>query len=356
MSDIAIPATCVAALTCEMGYETVLTSDYHVKQPSELAPGECLIKLECTGVCHSDLHFMLGDWSVKPRLPSAGGHEGVGRVVAIGEHTTSDAVKVGDRVGTKYIGKSCLSCDPCRSGYEQHCFREVVSGCQTDGSFAQYTVGFVDHVVPIPENLPSEVAAPILCAGLTVYSALKQAHAIAGNWIAIPGAGGGLGTLAIQYAVAMGLRVIAIDTGGEKHALTLSLGAEIFVDFAQSTNVVADIIAAADGLGPQVTLVTTPSNPSYAQALLYTRMLGTILCVGLPVGLASGVNFMAICGKGLRLIGCKTGNRQASIESLDLVARGKIQCTFKEKPFAEINDVLEQMKNGTLAGRIVLKY
>ncbi|GBE84475.1 Alcohol dehydrogenase 1 [Sparassis crispa] len=356
MNTEGIPTKGVAALTHELGIRTQLTTEYPVKQPSKLAPGECLVKLECTGVCHSDLHFMSGDWPFKPRFPSAGGHEGIGRVLAIGAQTPPGEVKIGDRVGIQYVSSSCLKCEMCRTGFPQHCPEEKVTGHQDDGTFTQYTVAFVDHVVPIPENIPSQGAAPILCAGVTVYKALKLGNTSVGNWIAIPGSGGGLGHLAIQYAVAMGLRVIAIDAGDEKRTLSLSLGAEKFVDFVQSANVVKDVIAAADGAGPHAAIVLTDSNRAYIQAAYYTRPQGTILCVGLPPEPLSGLSLTMFIGKGLKLVGSKTGNRQETIEALQLVSRGKVTCQYEERPFAELNSVLEQMKKGTLVGRVVLTY
>lgn len=214
----------------------------------------------------------------------------------------------------------------------------------------------MDHVIPIPNGISSEEAAPVLCAGVTVYSAMKHANAIAGNWIAISGAGGGLGSFAIQYAAAMGLRVIAIDAGEDKRALALSLGAEMFVDFTESSNLIAEIMGAVGGGGPHFALLTTASTKAFSQAIFYTRALGTILCVGIPAQPASGVSVASITSKGLKLFGCKTGNRQASIEALDLVVRGKVRSHYQERPFAAINEVLEQMKQGTLAGRVVLKF
>ncbi|KAG5652129.1 hypothetical protein H0H81_006205 [Sphagnurus paluster] len=193
-----IPTTARAAVLSEFNQPYSLRTDYPVKQPAELAPGECLVKIEYSGVCHSDLHIKKGDWTFKPTLPLIGGHEGVGRVVAIGEHSDAGPIKLGDRVGLKWIAD-----------------------------------------------------------GLTVYKALKQANVKIGDWVAISGAGGGLGHLAVQYAVAMGLRVVAIDTGEAKKELCLKLGAEKWVDFRESTDLTKDVQAATDGLGPQGAIVAT---------------------------------------------------------------------------------------------------
>ncbi|KAI0946791.1 hypothetical protein AcW1_010150 [Taiwanofungus camphoratus] len=235
------------------------------------------------------------------------------------------------------------------------CASRKISGFHVDGTFAQYIVAFVDHLIPIPESLPSTEAAPILCAGVTVYNALKQVNTPVGSWIVIPGGGGGLGHLGIQYAVEMGLRVLAIDTGSEKRDMCLSLGAEKFIDFSQSADIVADVIATCDGLGAHAALITTASNTAYVQAGLYVRPQGTVLCVGVAQTV-SGLPMALIIDYGIKYIGTQTGSRQAVHEALALAARGRVRCHHVVRPLEEINSVLEEMYNGTLAGRAVLTF
>lgn len=224
-----------------------------------------------TGVCHTDLHALKGDWPAPPKLPLVGGHEGAGRIVAIADNT-STTLKVGDAVGIKWLADSCLNCEVCREGQEATCGHSQTSGYSVDGSFQQYAVSYTRHLTPIPEGLPLEVAAPseslfehfsanaeltslpfspkVLCAGVTVWKAIKQSNTKPGDYILIAGAGGGLGHLAVQvgwlllarptlrlplflqYAAAMSLRVIAVDSGEEKKKLCASYGAEIFLDFS----------------------------------------------------------------------------------------------------------------------------
>ncbi|CCM01247.1 uncharacterized protein FIBRA_03296 [Fibroporia radiculosa] len=317
-----IPLTTRAAVTTALGMRTELSSDWPVKNPSALAPGECIVKIEYTGVCHSDLHLMLGDWLEQPLLPSVGGHEGVGRVVAIGAHTADRGVKIGDRVGIKHTIGTCMRCDMCLRGFDQHCPDRVVSGRDVDGTFAEYMVAFVDQLIPIPAALSSVAAAPILCAGVTVYDALKKLDAPTGSWLVISGGGGGLGHLGIQYAISRGLRVAAIDTGADKRTLCLSLGAEAFIDYAESTDVPADVRAATDPLGVHAALVTTTSSLSYVQAAKYVRRQGTILCVGVPPTLTD-FPIGLVVDRGIKLIASQTGGRLAVQEALALAARGK---------------------------------
>jgi propanol-preferring alcohol dehydrogenase len=157
-----------------------------------------------------------------------------------------------------------------------------LSGFNVDGTFQQFVVSYVNHVTPIPEGYDSFEAASILCAGVTVYRAIKNSQTQMGNWIVLPGAGGGLGHLAIQYARARGLRVIAIDTGDEKKELCLRLGAEKWIDFRESKDLVKDIRDITDGLGAHAAIVTAANGAAYQQAVDYLRSGGTLMAVGLP--------------------------------------------------------------------------
>ncbi|KAK0229234.1 hypothetical protein EDD85DRAFT_974241 [Armillaria nabsnona] len=356
---MSIPQTARAAVIVQLKEDLVLRNDYPVKQPEALAPGECLIKLEYAGCCHSDLHAKNGDWLQKPDIPVVGGHEGVGRVVAIGpNHSADTSIKVGDRVGTKWIANTCSKCEQCYLGNDALCPMAGTHshGFRMDGVFADYIVSFIDYVTPIPDELPSDEAAPILCAGLTVYRALKQTRAKIGHWVAISGAGGGLGHLAIQYALAMGLRVIAIDTGDEKRNLCLGLGAEKFIDFRKTEDLVEEVIQAAGGLGPHAALLAVGDARPFNQALMYLRMAGTLVAVGMPPGEALlNVPIPLLVAKALHIVGSATGNQQDTLDALDLAARGKVKCHFEVKDLSEVNNVLADLEAGRLTGRVVFK-
>ncbi|PPQ99172.1 hypothetical protein CVT24_009263 [Panaeolus cyanescens] len=337
-SDQPIPKTQTAAVIQEFRRPYVLSSEHPVKQASELAPNQCLVKIEYAGVCHSDLHIRNADWAVvQPKPPFVGGHEGVGTVVAIGAHS-SDHVQLGDRVGLKWIGN----------------------------------VSYVNYVTPIPEGLDGAAAAPILCAGLTVYKALKQANIIVSQWVAIGGAGGGLGHLAVQYAVAMGFRVLAIDTGEAKKKLTLGLGAEKWIDFKETTNLIQDVKEATGGAGPDAAIIAAGDAKPFNDALLYLNFKGTLVCVGMPggaamlnapvplliakdprLGIISLPDFSAKC-----VINCRLNTRRSQqdmTEALRIAALGKVKCQHQVKPLAEINQVMDDLEKGSVVGRIVLK-
>ncbi|KAF9469457.1 chaperonin 10-like protein [Collybia nuda] len=353
-----IPLTARTAITTGFDQEYVIKDDHPVKQPSELNPGECLVKLDYTGVCHSDIHVGRGEWAWKAPLPLIGGHEGVGHVVAIGEHSEAGSVKVGDRVGVKWIGRICMSCEMCRKGHESCCpiSRTHSHGYRIPGTFSQYVVSYVNYVTHIPDELDSAAAAPLLCAGLTIYRALKEANLGVGDWVSISGAGGGLGHLGVQYAVAMGLRVLAIDTGEAKKELCLKLGAEKWVDFQKSEDLTADVQAATGGSGPQAAVIAAGVPKPFNQALMYLRETGTLVCVGMPGGGAminAPVNLLI--AKKLNIVGSSLGNRQDVIEALQLAAQGKVKCQYEVKEFSELQSVLKDLDEGKITGRVVLR-
>lgn len=218
---------------------------------------------------------------------------GAGRIVYIAPGTVT-SLKVGDAVGLKWIAYSCNDCEDCREGYEPICESFKCHGYTEDGSFQVYAKAWVNQTTPIPDGLSLEDAAPLLCAGVTVYKALKETGARPGQIVAIPGAGGGLGHLAVQYARAMGLNVIAIDTGDEKRKLVESLDKDAkWIDFKTSKDLVADIKAAAGGKvrskmfsltsqGPHAAVVAAAGAAAYEQAIDYVRHHGTVVAVGLP--------------------------------------------------------------------------
>ncbi|KAJ4485344.1 mannitol-1-phosphate dehydrogenase MPDH1 [Lentinula aciculospora] len=353
-TDYVIPKTQIAAVIEKAGGDLQIKKDHPVRRPEELAPGECLVKLDCSGACHSDLHAVLGDWPVPPRLPLVGGHEGVGIVVAIGKNTGRSPVKLGDRVGIKWIANSCLNCEQCRKGKEQNCPQSLCSGYTIDGTFQEYVVSYVNYVTPIPEGFPSDAAASILCAGVTVYRAIKNSQTNPGDWIVIPGAGGGLGHLAVQYARVRGLRVIAIDTGAEKQSLCLKLGAERWIDFKESKDIVREVQDATDGLGAHAALVTASTSKGYEQAIEYLRPGGFLMCNGLPGAATLTASIFFTVFKSITICGSYVGNRQDAVEAIDIAARGLVKVHFVNRPLDDLKDVYDGLMNHTIAGRVIV--
>ena len=214
---MAIPKTMQAAVVEKFGAPLVVR-ELPVPTPG---PGQALVEIIASGVCHTDLHAADGDWPVKPTLPFTPGHEGAGIVAALGPGVTH--LKEGDRVGIVWLHSACGHCEFCLSGWETLCLEQKNSGYSVNGSFAQYAVAQADYLGRIPKNLSFVDAAPILCAGVTTYKGLKETNTRPGEWVVISGVGG-LGHVAIQYAKAMGLHVAAVDLGPEKMALAKKLG------------------------------------------------------------------------------------------------------------------------------------
>ncbi|KDN44784.1 hypothetical protein RSAG8_05257, partial [Rhizoctonia solani AG-8 WAC10335] len=352
-TDLTVPKTQRAAVFEEWG-KPVSFVERPVVQESELKPGQVLVKIMYSGVCHTDLHTARAEWPVMPPAPLVGGHEGAGFIVAIGSGTQAP-IRIGQAVGVKWLGSSCLSCEACTRGNEPICSRAIQTGLTSDGTFQQYAVSYAAHVTPIPESVPLHLAAPILCAGVTVYKAIKQADTLPGDIVVIPGAGGGLGHLAIQYAInGFGLRVIAIDTGGSKKELCLKFGAESFIDFKKSGNLVEDVMRAADGVGVHAAIVTSGSAAGYEQALRYLRPGGTLVAVGAPLGAKLELDIVESIPRNITIKVSYVGNREDARQALDMVARGRVQTTCRVEPLAKLPEVFEEMEAGRLAGRVVL--
>jgi propanol-preferring alcohol dehydrogenase len=295
-------------------------------------PGQALIEIIATGVCHTDLHAAEGDWPVKPTPPFIPGHEGAGIVVALGSGVTD--LKIGDRVGIAWLHSACGHCEFCLSGWETLCHEQHNSGYSVNGSFAQYAL--VD-------------AAPILCAGVTTYKGLKETNTRPGQWVVISGAGG-LGHVAIQYAKAMGLHVAAVDLGPEKMALARKLGAEITIDakWQDPAMEIQKQIGGAHGV-----LVTAVSTVAFKQAIGMLRRGGTCVLNGLPAG-EFPVSIFDVVLNRYTVRGSIVGTRLDLEEALTFAADGKVKATIETLPLNSINEVFDRMKNGRINGRVVL--
>ncbi|GAA5965304.1 hypothetical protein JCM8115_002248 [Rhodotorula mucilaginosa] len=357
MANEQIPKTAPAVVFEKCNGPITYQEDHKVTQPDELKPGEVLVKIEASGVCHTDLHAWKGDWPAPCKNPLVGGHEGAGYVVAIGNGTNT-TVKVGDAVGIKWLADSCLNCENCRMGSEATCALAQCHGYTVDGSFQRYAVSYAKHVTPIPEGLPLEVAAPVLCAGVTVWKAIKEANCKPGDWLVISGAGGGLGHLAVQYANAIGLRVVGIDTGSEKEKLLSQYGAEGFIDFkkfSKEGELIKEVKRVCGGEGPHAAVITSAGGAAYNDALEYLRPHGTLVAVGLPPDTYIKANVFWTVFKSLRIVGSYVGNRQDAIEALDFAARGKVKPQIVVEPLKNLPEVYKRMEAGAVSGRIVLK-
>ncbi|TDH70932.1 hypothetical protein CCR75_008213 [Bremia lactucae] len=352
-SHYEIPTTQTAVVYEANNAPLQVRDDWPVVQPKDLKIGQVLVRMAYTGVCHSDLLVWAGQGPplLKP-FPMIGGHEGAGYVAAIGANTTTQ-LNVGDAVGLKWIAHSCLNCEDCRKGYEPLCFKAGIHGLSCHGTFQQWCVSFADHVTPIPFKLDLASAAPILCAGVTVYKALKQINMSPGEYVVIPGAGGGLGHLACQYARAMGYKVVAIDTGIEKRELIESYGITDFIDF-KSGNVVEQVHAATGGRGAHAALIVAGSQDAYKDALTFLRPRGTLVAVGVPKDAAIVAPVVPLVSNELRIMGAYVGNRQEAIEAINMAADGRVKSTYVIESLTNLPDVFMRVRQGKVQGRIVL--
>ncbi|KAI0545838.1 alcohol dehydrogenase-like protein [Xylaria curta] len=353
-----IPKTHKACVYDKPGSCSIAIKDVPTPEPG---PGEVLVKLTHSGVCHSDYGIMMNSWKHLPaetQPGQIGGHEGLGHIVKLGDGSEKEGVKVGDRVGIKWIASACLTCPPCAEELEGLCFNQKISGYYTPGTFQQYVVGPANYVTPVPDSLPGELAAPMLCAGVTTYAALQKCGAKKGQWVVIAGAGGGLGTVATSIATrGMGFRVIGIDSTKKRESV-LEAGAEHFIDVTAFDNdSIGKEVMKLTGLGAAAVIVCTANNNAYAQALGMLSFNGTLVCVGMPEGeqVPIATAFPAFMVKGhYKIIGSAVGNRREAIETLELAKQGIIKMPVRIVGMGELQSVFEQMGHHGLIGRVVL--
>ena len=305
------------------------------------------MRYQATGVCHTDLHAAQGDWPVKPSPPFIPGHEGTGFVAKVGANVRR--IKEGDRVGVPWLHTACGCCNPCRTGWETLCGQQQNSGYSVNGTFAEYGLADPAFVGRLPDNLAFGPAAPVLCAGVTVYKGLKETEVRPGEWVAISGVGG-LGHMAVQYAKAMGMHVAAVDIFEDKLALARQMGADLIVDARQKDAV--DRVQQATG-GVHGALVTAVSPKAMEQAFGFLRSKGTMALVGLPPGYISLPVFDTVL-KRITVRGSIVGTRQDLEEALEFAGEGKVAAHFSWDKLDNINAIFERMEKGAIDGRIVL--
>lgn len=314
----------------------------------DVPSGRILVKVAASGVCHTDLHAADGDWPVKPTLPFVPGHEGVGVVARVGAGVTT--VKEGDRVGVPWLHTACGHCEHCITGWETLCDGQQMTGYTVNGGYAEYTLADPAYVGRLPRELEFAPAAPILCAGVTVYKGLKVLECKPGDWVAISGIGG-LGHMAVQYAKAMGFHVVAVDIAEEKLALARRLGADMTVN-AATQDAVREVQAALRGA--HGVLVTAVSRGAFAQALGMLHKRGTMSLVGLPPG-AFDLPIFDVVLNAKTVRGSIVGTRKDLEEALAFAAEGKVAAHFSTDRLENINEIFATMRRGAIDGRIVLE-
>ena len=314
----------------------------------EVPPGRILVKVVASGVCHTDLHAAQGDWPVKPPLPFIPGHEGVGYVAKVGAGV--NMVKEGDRVGVPWLHTACGYCEHCITGWETLCDGQQNTGYSVNGGYAEYVLADPAYVGRLPDKLDFAAAAPVLCAGVTVYKGLKVLDCKPGDWVAVSGIGG-LGHMAVQYAKVMGFHVIAVDIDDDKLKLAADLGADMTVNATRedAAKAVQSAVRGAHGV-----LVTAVSRAAFAQAVDMLHKRGTMSLVGLPPG-SFDLPIFDIVLNAKTVRGSIVGTRKDLEESLMFAAEGKVSSHYSTDKLDNINDIFQRMKEGHIEGRVVME-
>jgi len=315
----------------------------------EPGASQVLIRLQVCGLCHTDIHAAHGDWPAQPTLPLVPGHEGVGIVEKLGVGVTDRTL--GERVAIPWLGKACGHCRYCVDGRETLCEQQLDSGYSIDGAFAEYAVASSTYVVPVPDGVSSLDAAPLSCAGLTTYKALKLAHIEPTERVGIFGVGG-LGHLAVQYAHIMGGVVVAIDIEETKLDLARELGATQLVNAAQTDPVAA--IEAEGGL--DVALVLAASPRVFEQAFTSLRRGGRLICVALPPKGTMAISIFDTVIKGISIIGSIVGTRQDLAEVFALHLAGRTRVVAETRELGQVNDAIAEVLSGKVTARLVFDF
>jgi D-arabinose 1-dehydrogenase-like Zn-dependent alcohol dehydrogenase len=309
------------------------------------ARGQVRIKVEACGICHSDALVKEGYWPgiQYPRVP---GHEIAGRIDALGADVT--LWKPGQRVGLGWHGGHCFECEPCRSGDFINCRNEKITALSFDGGYQEYMVAPAEAVAAMPDELPAAEAAPLLCAGITVFNALRNSGARAGDLVAIQGIGG-LGHLGIQYARQMGFRTVAIGRGADKQPLATKLGAHEYID----TNANAPGAALKKLGGAKIALATAPDSKSISALVDGLVANGTLLVIGAGAESLTVTPLQLIGGRSM-IKGWASGTGKDSEDTLRFSSLTGVRPMIEKYPLEKAAAAYEQMISGRARFRVVL--
>lgn len=335
----ALPQTHRAAILTQHDNHKYSFSTRAILLP-KLEANQILLRLTHSGICGSDLHLASGHMGpVKSIL----GHEGVGRVVAYGSAVSPDLLPLHARVGIAWVRDICGECSACLRGEEGRCLRLMTSGRAWDGTFAEYAVVPARYLIRLPDEEPGledEVVAPMLCGGVTAYKSLKVCGATPGCWVAVSGAGGGVGALAVQFGKAMGYRILAVDVGKRDYCLTA--GAEAYLEASEATD---QAVQALTGEGVQAVVVAAGINKAYQAAIGWLAPFGTLVCVGVPPSdQLVNIHPAWFIGKGIRVIGSAVGTREDILEALNFLRRGAVKPVVEVVNLDQLNLIAQDLE------------
>jgi propanol-preferring alcohol dehydrogenase len=315
----------------------------------EAGPGQVLVRMQASGLCHTDIHAANGDWPVKPEPPFIPGHEGVGTIEALG--AGAGLHRVGERVAIAWLGSACGHCAHCVSGWETLCESQQNSGYSVNGAWAEYAVADDRYVVAVPDAVTSFDAAPLTCAGVTTFKAVKVSGIQPGETTAVFGIGG-LGHLAVQYARILGGRVIAVDIEDAKLDLARELGADHVVNARHADP--AEAIRRLGGADVAVSLATSPR--AFEQAFGSLRRGGRLICVALPAeGTMSVPIFDTVIG-GKSIIGSIVGTRKDLADVFALHAAGRTRVIAQACQLEDVNERIDDVLASRVPARLVFTF
>ncbi|KAK4983654.1 hypothetical protein LTR50_007083 [Elasticomyces elasticus] len=328
-----IPKTCKAGCVIDEGPNfRVEVQDVPVPEPG---PNQVLLRLNATGICYSDLHYMLNDLGFGPMSQfgvRSAGHEGAGVVVKVGSNVTTWK-------------------------HETYCEKGLQTGFQVAGTYQQYILSPANYTTRIPDGVDDFYAGPIMCSGSTIYRSLMESRLKAGDWAVFPGAGGGVGHMGVQLAKAIGLRVIGVDGGDEKRELCVRLGCDAFVDFTKVNDVAAEVMKIT-GHGAQGVFVTAGNAAAYASAPGMLGVGGKLMCIGLPPAGSCivGAHPAEFVLKNLHVIGTKVGSMKDTDAAMDFAARGLLKPIYEKFPLKDLPAAVDKLRAGKVAGRCVVDF
>ncbi|PTB62686.1 GroES-like protein [Trichoderma citrinoviride] len=346
----AIPTTQIAAVIENPGPKgTVrITNTHPVETPNR---NQVLVKLAFSGICGSEVRALLGWGKYKPVV----GHEGIGTVVQAGEGVSESLL--GQRVGVKWLHSACSQCSHCKTSSSNHCVAPVFTGLHVQGTLQQYVVADARYLTRISDALAGELAAPLLCAGLTMAGGIAalDRHIPTDGWVVISGSGGGLGHIGVQMASRLrAYRVIAVDSGASKRELSLQCGAKAFIDFEAED--VEQRVKEITGEGAHACLIVSGSETAFELAPKLVRNTGLLAVIGLPPAtfnfpLAASV----YAAKALTVTGIMVGNEQQMDDLLQQAVAGIIKPDIQVEEFSQVPQIFDMLKDNQVTGRIVVK-
>jgi alcohol dehydrogenase, propanol-preferring len=323
--------------------QPLVIEDRPVPEPGE---GQVLVKIEASGLCHTDIHAANGDWPVKPAPPFVPGHEGVGIVTRVGRGVTR--VGEGDRVAIPWLGWACGQCEYCMTGWETLCEQQQNSGYSVDGAWAEYALASAGYVGKVPDGIDPFEAAPLSCAGVTTYKAVKVSGARSSDLVAIFGVGG-LGHLALQYALIAGAQVVAVDLVDEKLAMAKELGAAYTVNARREDPAAA--IKALGGADAAIALAVSPK--AFEQAYGSLRRGGTLVFVALPADNHIQLPIFETVLNGTKVLGSIVGTRIDLQEVFELHAAGRTEVVYERRQLEDVNSAIREVEAGQVKARLV---